>query len=74
MTRMLAVPPRDWKGSKNILMDGSGGRSDDYTLRKWHSINAGRPGKQPCRSGHDDDDDNDSGVHPGVISPSGAIR
>ena len=47
-------------------MDGSRGRSDDYTLREWHSINARRP-KKPSRSGLDDDDD-DGGVHPVVVT------
>ena len=55
------------KGSKKVLMDGSRGRSDDYTLREWHSINARRP-KKPSRSGLDDDDDDDGGVHPVVVT------
>jgi hypothetical protein len=34
------------KGSKNILIDGSRGRSDDYTLRQCPLVNSRRLKKQ----------------------------
>ena len=49
-------------------MDGSRVRSDDYTLREWQSINAGRP-RNPYRPGLDDHDNNDyGGVRPVVVT------